>query len=80
MMQAGKKNFLSGLYLAGLILKNEASWLLPPEGMSRLARPYLLASGKLPLCEAKDMHKQRLMHVGDAAVRLVWKLLWSWRR
>jgi hypothetical protein len=46
----------------------------------RLAWPHFLASGKLPLCEAKDMHKQRLMHAGDAAVRLVWKLLWSWRR
>jgi hypothetical protein len=24
-----------------------------PKGMSRLARPYFLASGELPLCEAK---------------------------
>jgi len=26
------------------------------------------------------MRKLGWMHVGDAAVRLVWKLLWSWRR
>jgi len=26
------------------------------------------------------MREYRWMHLGDAAVRLAWRLLWSWRR
>jgi len=33
-----------------------------------------------PVARDVRMHEYWWMHAGDAAVRLSWRLLWSWRR
>jgi len=48
--------------------------------IGRVSRRRMSVAVQIPLCEAGAVRKLGWMHLGDAAVRLAWKVLWSWRR